>query len=1049
MATPNRNKIAQRYHAIFAKHLASLNAAQSAAVTAIEGPMIVIAGPGTGKTHILTARIGRILRDTDTQPGNILCLTFTDAGVYAMRERLLELIGPEAHRVHIYTFHSFCNNVIQENMEYFGRHELEPLSELERVELLRRLIDQLPADHLLRQRSNDVYYYERHLYDLFKQMKTENWSPEFLLTAIDTYLESLPERPDFRYKRNTKEFQKGDLKQWMYDKELSRMTLLRSAAVIYPKYVAMMKKARRYDFDDMILWVLEAFQKNEVLLRTYQERYLYFLVDEYQDTNGAQNQVLQELLQYWDNPNVFIVGDDDQSIFEFQGARLKNLTDFYETYKDSLDLVVLAENYRSSQHILDHSRTLIEQNQNRVVHNLKNVNKVLVARNQDYAESTILPEIVAYENQAQEEADLVGQIEQLYKDGFPLDEVAIIYARHQQVRNIITLLEKKQIPYNTRKSVNVLDLPLILNLRLFLKYINAEYQQPYSGESMLYQIMSFDFLNIPASDLAKLSLYLAPRTNKSYWRNVIRNEEALHELNLRSVPAVLQFSNLLDELIGQYRSFTLLVLIEKILNRSGLLASILQKEEKDWELQVISTFFGFVQKETDRNPRLTLQDLLDVFDKLDSNRLSIRIQKNIFHENGVNLVTAHSSKGLEFRYVYMIDAIKDQWEPSRQASSRRFMLPDTLTLSGASDATEARRRLFYVAMTRAKDRLHISYAQKNNAGKSLQRTQFIDEIFSDGRLEIINKSPSAEAMIDAQLLMLLSEEKPKVEVRDRAAVDALLEGFVLSVTSLNSFLRCPLGFYYEHVLRIPSVQSEAASYGIAMHYALAKVFEIRKADPENKLPSAEEAIVYFKAEMQRQRGYFIPSEFVRRMEMGIAHLPLFYKQYEASWPKKILVEYQIKNTEIAGVPVTGTIDRIDFVPKSPSVQIVDYKTGRPSSTRFSKFTESNPHGGLYRRQLIFYKLLYESAQKEYFAREGTIIYFEPDYQGSFTTKSVEFSAQEVVQVRELVKASYQQIKEQDFYEGCGKENCKWCNFVKHNVMTDSFRDAEGEALDDY
>jgi len=304
MATNNRNKIRQRYTKKFTKHLASLNAAQIAAVESIEGPMMVIAGPGTGKTHILTARIGRILRDTDAQPGNILCLTFTDAGVYAMRERLLELIGPEAHRVHIYTFHSFCNNVIQENMEYFGRHELEPLSELERVELLRNLIDHLPSDHLLRQRSNDVYYYERHLFDLFKQMKSENWSSDFILQEIDTYIASLTDHPDFKYQRKTKEFNKGDLKQWKYDDEVGKMAYLKVAAQLYPKYVHMMKQARRYDFDDMILWVLDAFKKNEVLLRTYQERYLYFLVDEYQDTNGAQNQVLQTMIEYWDKPNV-------------------------------------------------------------------------------------------------------------------------------------------------------------------------------------------------------------------------------------------------------------------------------------------------------------------------------------------------------------------------------------------------------------------------------------------------------------------------------------------------------------------------------------------------------------------------------------------------------------------------------------------------------------------------------------------------------------------------------------------------------------------------
>ncbi len=1048
MATNNRNKIRQRYTEKFNRHLDSLNAAQTAAVEDIDGPMMVIAGPGTGKTHILTARIGRILRDTDTQPGNILCLTFTDAGVYAMRERLLELIGPEAHRVHIYTFHSFCNNVIQENMEYFGRHELEPLSELERVELLRNLIDQLPSEHLLRQRSNDVYYYERHLFDLFKKMKSENWSPEFILQRIDNYLTSLPDRPEFRYQRKTKEFKKGDLKQAKYDDLVAKMAYLKAAAQLYPKYVGMMKRARRYDFDDMILWVLEAFQKNEVLLRTYQERYLYFLVDEYQDTNGTQNQVLQELIEYWEKPNVFIVGDDDQSIFEFQGARLKNLVDFYHQYKDDLKLVILTENYRSSQHILNSSRSVIEQNDNRIIRSLDNVTKILTAQNPKVATIKVLPEIVAYDNRAQEEADLVSQIEQLYQDHFPMEEVAIIYAKHQQARNIITLLEKKQIPYNTRKQINILDLPLVLNIRLLLEYLNAEYQVPYSGEYLLYKILSLDFLGIPANDLAKMSFYLAPLHGDTNWRNLIGNEMKLREIGVEAVGPVIQFSQLLNELISQYRSYPLLTLIEKIINRSGLLASLLEKENKEWHLQVISTFFGFVQKETDRNPRLTLDELLEIFNKLDANRLSVRIQKTIYHKNGVNLVTAHSSKGLEFQRVYIIDAVQDQWEPSKQSASRRFKLPDTITLSGESDATEARRRLFYVAMTRAKEFLHISYAKKTNVGKSIQRTQFVDEILSDGSVEIIHKSPAPEAMFDAQLLLLLTTQKPKIKEQNREAIAGLLEGFTLSVTSLNSFLRCPLGFYYEHILRIPAVQSEAASYGIAMHYALSKIFEIRQLDPQKQLPSAEDTLVFFKAEMQRQRGYFTSAGFKRRMEMGIRHLHLYYDQFHTAWPKKILVEYYIKNTEIDGVPIKGTIDRIDFKPKSPSVHIIDYKTGRPSTSRFSKFTERNPYGGLYRRQLIFYKLLYEATQNEFFARQGSIAYFEPDHEGKFTIKSVEFTSQEVQAVKGFIKDAYEKIMEQDFYEGCGEDNCKWCNFVKNNVAVDSFTDLEAEAMDD-
>lgn len=1044
----NRNAARAHYHRIFEKHLQSLNSAQAEAVSSIDGPMMVIAGPGTGKTHILTARIGRILRDTDTPPGSILCLTFTDAGVYAMRERLLELIGPEAHRVHIYTFHSFCNTVIQENMEYFGRHELEPLSDLERVELIRLLIDQLPANHLLRQKSNDIYYYERHLDTLFKQMKMENWSPDYVVKMADAYLADLPNREAFVYKRNTKEFKKGDLKTWKIEEEKQRMAYLKAGAALFPTYRKLMERARRYDFDDMILWVLDAFEKNEALLRNYQERYLYFLVDEYQDTNGSQNQILQRLIQYWDNPNVFIVGDDDQSIFEFQGARLKNLTEFYQDYQAELSLVMLTDNYRSSQNILDSSRNVIEQNKNRIIHNFENIEKILAAQHQEFAASTILPEVVAYDNRAQEDADIVQQIEQLQAEDFPLDEVAIIYAKHRQARNIITLLEKKQIPYNTRKQINILDLPIIQNLRLLLEYLNAEYQRPFSGETMLYQVLSFDFLKIDPTDLATLSLYMAKLPEGQRWRTVIGNEKILADLKLKVPEKILQFSSLLNELIGEYRSFTLLRLIEKIINRSGLLASILQKEDKAWQLQIINTFFSFVQKENDRHPRLNLKKLLATFDNMDANRLPIRIQKTIHAKNGVNLATAHSSKGLEFRHVFIIDAVKDMWEAGKRAGSRRFSLPDTLTFSDESDVVEARRRLFYVAMTRAKESLHISYAKQNNAGKSMQRAMYIDEIMADGKLKRIDKTPPDNVMLDAQLLLMLTQAKPKIPAANEAAVAALLEGFALSVTSLNSFLRCPLSFYYEQVLKIPSVQSEAASYGIAMHYALSKLFEIRELDPAHRLPTAEEAVSYFVAEMKRLSGYFTRSEYKRRVEMGTTHLQLYYQQHQSKWPEKILVELPVKNTEIDGVPVKGVIDRIDFAPKSSIVEIVDYKTGQPRQSRFAKFTEANPNGGLYRRQLIFYKLLYESAQKEFTAKKGTIAYFEPDFHHEFTTKSLTFTANDVGIVRSLIKDSYAKIQAQAFYEGCGEPTCKWCNFVKNNIMVDSFADEEAEALDD-
>ncbi len=1050
MSNPSQPKKLAKYNQAFSEELARLNTGQQEAVEQIEGPVLVIAGPGTGKTHILTARIGRILMETDAHAANILCLTFTDAGVHAMRERLLEFIGPEAHRVHIYTFHSFCNSIIQDNLERFGRHELEPLNDLERVELIRQLIDDLAPDHLLKARSNDLYFYERHLYDLFKRMKSEAWSGEFINQKIDEYLSDLPNRESYIYKRKQNEFKKGDLKKWKIDEQVDKMELLKAAIDLYPNYLHLMDRARRYDFDDMILWVLKAFEEQEALLRTYQEKYLYFLVDEYQDTNGSQNQILHKLIEYWNSPNVFIVGDDDQSIFEFQGARLKNLVDFYNDYKEDLKLVMLKDNYRSSQHILDSSRAVIDHNQNRIVSALEGIDKNLQAQNKLFARSPIKPHIVEYQNRAQEEADIVLQIENLYQEDFPLEDVAVIYAKHRQVRNIITLLEKKGIPYNTRRQVNILDLPIILNLRMLLEYINAEHYRPYTGEPMLYKIMHFDFLGISTTDLAKLSFHLAKQEKgkTKYWRDLISDEEKLAELGLKNKEAVLRFADLINHLIGDYTNFTLPTLIERISNRSGLLAHLLKRSDKKWQLQVLSTFCNFVRKETDKNPRLRLKNLLDIFSNMDTNYLSIGIQKTIHAKHGVNLLTAHSSKGLEFQYAFMIDGVKDQWEPGKSIGSRRFTFPDTLTFSGEDDAMEARRRLFYVAMTRAKEFLHISYSAKDNAGKSLQRALYIDEILDDTEIKIQQKEPDENMLIDAQMLLMLETEKPVAPKADKDEINAILEGFALSVTSLNSFLRCPLSFYYENVLRIPYVQSEAASYGIAMHFAISKIFEKRQLDPEFKLPSAADMVIYFKAEIHRQRGQFTKKEFDRRLEMGERELTAYYQQYVHTWPKKLLIEHNIRNVELDGVPIVGTIDRLDFNKENNYVHVLDYKTGRPNDARFRKFTEANPNGGNYRRQLIFYKLLYEAQQVEKIATSGEISYFESNAKGEFKSKRIEFVPKEVAIVRGLIKDAYRKILAHDFYEGCGEKKCKWCNFVKYNVMVDSFVDLEGEELDD-
>lgn len=1046
----SRSTKLEQYHASFLEELARLNPEQRRAVDHLEGPVLVIAGPGTGKTHILSARIGRILMETDTQAQNILCLTFTDAGVKAMRQRLLELIGPEAHRVHIFTFHSFCNNIIQENLEYFGRHDLEPISDLERVEIIRHLLDELEANHPLKRGRLDGYFYENHLYDLFKKMKSEDWSVAEVHQNIDTYLADLPNRKEFIYQISRGDFKKGDLKKARYEEVVEKMDKLRSAAALYPRFERAMREAHRYDYDDMILWVIRAFEEHEALLRTYQEQYLYFLVDEFQDTNGAQQEILNELTAYWKNPNLFIVGDDDQSIYEFQGARLKNLTDYYYRYQEHLQLVVLKSNYRSSQKILDSSRELIQYNERRIVNSLQElgIEKALIAGNPAAADFPHPPQLIAYPSRRHEEADIAEQIEHLLQAGTPAREIGVIYARHRQAAALLTLLEKKNIPYTTRRKINVLDLPIIRNLRILLEYISLESQSPYQGEHLLFRILHFDFLQIDPQTIARLSLKIVqlPVGKRPQWRDAVADQKFLSQIP-GDTSSMHRVSDFLTTMIHAVNNTGLPNLLERIINQSGLLRFILDHSDKVWYLQVVKTFFDFVREEAARRPRLNLNRLLEMLRSMDANRLSIPLRKTLEITEGVQFLTAHSAKGLEFEHVYLIDVVKDHWEPKGRRNNYSFPLPDTLTLSGEEDELEARRRLFYVALTRARTQLQISYGREEE-GKPLQRSRFIDELPIKDLIKEQEKEADPKTLELAEILQMTTKTKPGLPEQDPRLIDTLLEGFSLSISALNRYLRCPLAFYYQHILRVPVLQSEAASYGLAMHNALERLFEQMQLSQENQFPSEAQFLQLFEWELEKQSPLFSLKEYQRRLQAGRQNLSAYYQQHIGRWHKQVQIELNIRHTEIAGIPITGMIDKLELHGQSKA-RIVDYKTGSQRSSKLRRPGKTAPHGGNYWRQLVFYKILFESQNKS--GRridKGSIAYLEPNNKGEFPTKTITFTAEDVRLVKTFIQDTYARIMAHDFYEGCGESNCPWCSFLRHNQHVASFSLEEIEELDD-
>lgn len=475
----------------FQKALEALNEKQKEAVNKLDGPMILLAGPGTGKTHVLAARVGHILKSTDTGAEHILCLTYTDAGAHAMRSRLLEWIGPEAHRITISTFHSFCNGVIQEHSALFGHYDLQPVTELERIKIIRSIIDGLDKNHLLRKNNLYRYVNEKGLSVLFKLMKQEGWDFEYVRSGVYKYLDGLKSNPEFIYKRKTGTYKKGDLKLDRIEKETKKMERLLALSSCYPRYMELMREARRYEYDDMILWVLKAFKENKDLLSAYQEKYLYFLVDEYQDTNGAQEKLLQLLSGYWEKPNLFVVGDDDQAIYEFQGAKLDNLIDLYKRFEDSIDIIALKENYRSNQQILDASFKLIEHNKERAVNLIKSValDKRLSAALDDRSRDEDALQVHRYPNTIQENIGVFNQIKSLVDSGVNPAEIAVIYTQHKYGESIRMLLQQEQIPYQSKRKINVLTEANVIQIRAELEFFNDRLNSPRKALELLPRIL--------------------------------------------------------------------------------------------------------------------------------------------------------------------------------------------------------------------------------------------------------------------------------------------------------------------------------------------------------------------------------------------------------------------------------------------------------------------------------------------------------------------------------------------------------------------------------
>ncbi len=1047
-----------RLNAKFEQEYKRLNEHQRKAVDKIEGPVMVIAGPGTGKTQILAARIGRILLDTDTDPSNILCLTYTDAGAIAMRKRLLEFIGPDAYKVGIYTFHGFCNEVIQDNLSLFEKNSLEPISDLERIELFKELIDTFPKNHPLKRYRGDVYYEIKNLQSLFSTMKKEGWTPAFIEQAIDQYMDELPTRSEYIYKKATGKNKAGDLNENKITEQRERMEKLRAAVHEFDRFQQMMRVRNRYDFDDMINWVIKAFNENPNLLANYQEQYQYILVDEYQDTSGTQNMLVKLLINFWgQQPNVFVVGDDDQSIYRFQGANVENMMQFAESYKEDLLKVVLTHNYRSIQPILDVSKFLIDRNQERLVNKITGLNKELISSHPDIKHLLHQPQINVYETQRSEMIDITRQVEKLITAGTSPGRIAVIYKENKYGEELTKYFGLRNIPVYSKRHLNVLEIPLAQKIINVLKYLAAEHYLPSSGDELLFEILHYNWFGIPPIEIAKLSIEVSQR---GYRENKISLRQLLFEkahapapdLFTPGIPDGMKKASIaIEKLMTDVSNVTLQNLFENIIREAGVLSNIMQSPDKHWQIQVLTVLFDFVKDETRRNPYLSLQQLVDIIELMEKEKLVLPLVQVTGTDKGVNLLTAHGSKGLEYEHVFFAGANALFWEKKRKPGGG-YKLPDTIfsssTSSDGTNESEELRRLFYVALTRAQQFLNISYCCFKDDGKEIEPSMFIAEMLDQSNLPVQKIYLNDEILTEFQSLAFAEEQSPEIEKMEEDFVNRILEKFVMNVTALNNYLKCPLEFYFKNLIRIPSSKNENTEFGSAVHHALNVLFEKMKNNNQ-VFPAKEILIEDFNWYMERHRESFTREQYNRRLEYGHEVLSNYYDQYIHQWNRVVAVETNISKIVLRGVPLKGKLDKLEF--NGNMVNVVDYKTGDPdkSKAKLCGPSEKDPNGGDYWRQAVFYKILVDHHPlKNWEAVSAEFDFVEPDKKKKFRKEKIVISPADITTVTEQIVDTWQKIEKHDFYTGCGKEECHWCQFVKTNNMAVALHELQEQGMED-
>ncbi len=914
-----------------------LNPEQRAAVDAIEGPLMVLAGPGTGKTQVVSMRVANILRLTQARPSNILCLTFSNSGASAMRERLRGIIGPDAYGVTVTTIHGFCNDIILRHPEVFRDFSLmEQLTDVERCRILNTIIDQYKA-HSVLINPKDPYQRTMDILQRISQCKREAVDPECAREAARLFAAQMEGK--------SKEGTKAQARNIRLAAQAAEF------ADLYDRYQVVLRERGLYDYDDMITFAMRGLQEEDWMLAALQERYQYILVDEYQDTNPSQNRVIATLTTYAEgieqSPNLCVVGDDDQAIYRFQGASVRGMLAFRERFPDC-NIVVLTANYRSTQPILDAAGRLIERNEDRLVRHLPDLTKHLRSAHDD--RDAAEPQLLRPVSDAVEPFVLAERVQALLKQGIEPSEIAILTRTNGELFTVAEVFRGLGIPLQISGKLDLLRHAKVLELLSLLRAI----AHPENNVDLLAGLGAPCF-GCHSADIARLWIAARARgeTRGEAWHifSVLPEIEAMTDLHDAS--SLIAARDLLLSLHAQRSSKTLPELAEEVLHESGLLP---RKTETFDPLDIVALgeCFEHIKRRCYETPSFDLRALLADVEYRTQYAISLQYDVPHLTDNAVQIMTAHGSKGLEFEAVLIANFREKHWDGRRRQVG--LSLPEELLFGGSlEEGIEDERRLAYVAWTRAKRFLLLSCPERALRGEREQDASPSAFAVEGGPLP----EARAELADPTRASLLLLPRTAPIDGALESYLRSKLETFELSVTALNRFLEDPQSFLREDLLALPQAKTASLSYGTAVHEALRRwALAARDAKPWGE----DEFIEAFRSAIS-EREILTEADRKRLLAMGEVDLRRFAKERLREVPFIHAVEQRLtarlidpSSPEAPAIPIKGTIDRIDLEkPGGSAIHVIDFKTGKPKTAK--EVLEGN-NGNLH-RQLVFYKLLIE------------------------------------------------------------------------------------------